>query len=109
VGIAQKLAIWGQSAADTHTLAQAGQAPPQSTPVSAPLRTPSLQAGAWQTPALHTLDAQSLATLHAIPSPQAGQPPPQVLHSPPDPPVPEAPPVPEEPPLPPAPLSPLQT
>lgn len=37
--------------------------PPQSTPVSSPLRRPSVQLGAWQTLEEHTPDSQSPSPL----------------------------------------------
>jgi hypothetical protein len=59
--------------------AQAGQVPPpQSTVVSAPLRTESPQLGAWQTLPAQTWLLQSVETRHAWVAAQAGQvPPPQ--------------------------------
>src|SRR5690554_632885 len=56
---------------------QPGQLPPQSTSVSLPLCTPSLQLGAWQMPFVHTLLWQSMAPKQPAPSGHAWQPPPQ--------------------------------
>ena len=54
--------------------AQAGQAsPPQSTPVSAPFFTPSLQAGGRHVPLPQTWLEQSEDVLHASPVAQGGQ------------------------------------
>jgi hypothetical protein len=66
-------------------VAQLGQGPPQSTPDSGPLRTPSLHVRGWQQRALpgaqararHTPFRQSLAALQLLPVPQAAQSPPQ--------------------------------
>jgi hypothetical protein len=52
--------------------------PPQSTPVSAPSRTPSVHEGAAQRPLTHEPTTQSLPTRQARPSAQGAQvPPPQ--------------------------------
>jgi hypothetical protein len=53
------------------------QLPPQSTSLSPPFATASVQVGAWQTPPEQTRDAQSSATVHACTSSQARQLPPQ--------------------------------
>jgi hypothetical protein len=53
-------------------------APPQSTSVSVPLRTPSAQVGVWQTFPEQTPPAQSDATAQPAPSVHVGHiPPPQ--------------------------------
>ena len=52
-------------------------APPQSTSVSPPFWTRSLQEGGWQTAAVQTPLWQSAARLQASPSAQSGQEPPQ--------------------------------
>jgi hypothetical protein len=54
----------------------AGQGPPQSTSVSAPFATPSVQLGATQT-RLQTPLAQSPANRHALSTSHFGQEPPQ--------------------------------
>jgi hypothetical protein len=69
-----------QSAASPQpaSVPQASQAgPPQSTSVSWPFVTPSSQAGAWQTPSVHTPLRQSLAPAQPCPAPHAEQLPPQ--------------------------------
>jgi hypothetical protein len=59
---------------------QTGQLPPQSTPVSVPLRTLSVQLGAAQVPFVQTLLEQSTATKHRLAVPQRRQvPPPQSI------------------------------
>ncbi len=55
----------------------AGQPPPQSTSVSAPFSTLSLQVGAWHTLFVHTADWQSAPMMQPSPSAQPGQTPPQ--------------------------------
>src|SRR5690606_40831470 len=71
-----------QSPSDRHTL-KSGQrshpvsSPPQSTSVSLPLRTPSSQVGAWQTPSEHTPVAQSEPAAQTPPTAQPPQGPPQ--------------------------------
>jgi hypothetical protein len=58
-----------QSPGPAHVLpaAHLGQVPPQSLSVSLPFFTVSLQAGAAQTPALHTPLSQSVPTVHLPP------------------------------------------
>jgi hypothetical protein len=59
-------------------LAQGAQPFPQSTPVSIPFLTPSLQVGTWQVPLEQTWLWQSVNVSHAAPFEQAGHaPPPQ--------------------------------
>src|SRR5689334_12219060 len=48
-------------------LAHFGHVLPQSTPVSVPFMTVSVQVGVWQTPPVHTLLVQSLPVLHDFP------------------------------------------
>lgn len=50
-----------------------GQVLPQSTPVSVPFSTVSVQVGAWQILPVHTLLTQSLPVLHDFPFPHLEQ------------------------------------
>ena len=54
----------------------AGQLPPQSTSVSSPFFTKSVQLAAWQTFRLHTPVVQSEGALQPLPGGQGAQPPP---------------------------------
>src|SRR5690606_29813196 len=56
---------------------EAGQLPPQSTPVSPPFCTPSSHDGAWQEPSVQTPERQSVGAPHCLPVAQEVQEPPQ--------------------------------
>jgi hypothetical protein len=54
----------------SRVFAQALHVPPQSTSVSAPFRTPSLQVASAQALPVHTPLEQSVVSVHACPAPQ---------------------------------------
>ena len=76
----QTFVVQSEGARQRSPALQRGHEPPQSTLVSLPFCTSSLHVDAWQTLAVQTPEAQSVANLQALPARHPGQePPPQSM------------------------------